>query len=122
MERTKLSYKGKDIDIEYTDDEHAKVTIEGRTFDMVLHEGNLRMWSCDESYFMAPDLIDVAKHMVDYWYIITDPNTAPPEGGHGHGGGHEHPGGHAHGGGAGKKSPTRGGRAKPAPRRRGGGG
>lgn len=76
------TYKGMDFSIEYEDEDHAEVTIGDRTFGLRRHgEGDtIRLWSCDESYFVSDDLYDVVRHLIDYWYIITDPNTAPPEG------------------------------------------
>lgn len=90
-----FSYKGVDVAIDFTDEEHehADITIEDRVFPATLHQGNLRMWACDEAYFVSPEITELAKHLIDYWYIITDPNTAPAEP-HAHtpghnGGGHD---------------------------------
>jgi hypothetical protein len=77
-----LSYKGLDIAIEFADDDHATVTIGDRSFDMTRHEGALRMWACDAAYFMSDDLVGLARHLVDYWYIISSADTAPFEGPH----------------------------------------
>lgn len=77
-----LSYKGMDVVIDYEDDDHAKVTIGEREFTMTRHGGQLAMWACDEAYFMSDDLVGVIRHLIDYWYIIDSPTTAPFEGPH----------------------------------------
>jgi hypothetical protein len=75
-----LSYKGMDVVIEYENDDHAKVKIGERDFSMTRHPGGpLRMWACDEAYFMSDDLVSVIRHLIDYWYIIDSPDTAPFE-------------------------------------------
>jgi hypothetical protein len=114
MATTKLPYKGKEIVIEEEGDK-ATVTVDGKEFPCTRHPGTLSMWHCDDGYFASPELKEVAKHIVDYLYIFTDPNFAKPapvEGGHEHGG-HEH-GGHQH------DAPTPPAAAK-STRRRGGG-
>lgn len=78
MANWKMSYKGRDIGVEQSDEEHAEVTIDDRTFAFTLHDGPLRMWMCDEAYFGAPELPDVIKHLVDYWYVITDEEHKAP--------------------------------------------
>jgi hypothetical protein len=72
------------IAIEYEDDDHATVTIDDRAFEMTRHEGEFRAWGTPEAFFMSDDLVSVIRHLVDYWYIFTSPDTAPSEG-HGHG-------------------------------------
>ena len=32
------------------------------------------MWMCEEAYFGAFDLIDLARHFADYGYMFDDPN------------------------------------------------
>lgn len=78
----RLSYKGKDIAIEFPEEGRAEITIEDRTIRAVLHGDQLKGWACENAYFMSPDITELAKHLVDFWYIITSPNTAPPEGAH----------------------------------------
>lgn len=79
----RLSYKGKDIAIEFPEEGRAEITIEDRTIPAFLHGDQLKGWACENAYFMSPDIKELARHLVDYWYIITSPNTAPPEGPHG---------------------------------------
>lgn len=80
----RLSYKGMDVVIDYKDEDHAELSIDDRKFPVMRHGGALPMWSCDHAYFMADDIDDLVHHLIDYWYIIIDPDTAPPEGpGHG---------------------------------------
>jgi hypothetical protein len=78
----RLSYKGKDIAIEFPEEGRAEITIEDRTIRAVLHGDQLKGWACENAYFMSPDITELAKHLVDFWYIVTSPNTAPPEGPH----------------------------------------
>lgn len=74
-----FSYKGKQVSVDQDDDQRAEVKIDGRTFVFSQQGHNLPMWMCDEAYFGAPALDEVVRHLVDYWYIVTDEeNTAPP--------------------------------------------
>lgn len=75
-----FSYKGKNVMIDQPDDQHADVTIEDRTFTFVRHgQGGLPMWMCDDAYFASPELEDAVRHLIDYWYIVTDDeHRAPP--------------------------------------------
>lgn len=108
-----LPYKGFEITIDYKDADHADLKIADRTFAFTRHEGPLPTWMCDEAYFGSPDLEAVARHLVDYWYVITDDENSPKPTGHGdhgtagkgdkpkRGGGRRKPnggGGHGHGG------------------------
>ena len=83
-------YKGKDITIDRKDDRNADVIIDGRVFPAVNHGDQFDMWSCPGAFYMPTELTELARHIVDYWYIFTDPSTAPPDpdAGHGPGGGH----------------------------------
>lgn len=76
----RLSYKGMGVVIDFKDDDHAEVKIADRTFGLTRHGGALPAWFCDEAYFMSDDVIDVVRHLIDYWYIVTSPDTAPFEG------------------------------------------
>lgn len=88
MKSSKFSYKGMEITLDYQDDDHADIIIEGRKIPAVRHGGNLPSWACPQAYFMTPELPELARHLVDYWYIFTSPTTAPPMP-HGHeAGGH----------------------------------
>jgi hypothetical protein len=133
MRQERLSYKGVDVLIEYEDEDHAKVSIDDRKFPVMRHGGPLPMWSCEHAYFMVDDIDRLIHHLIDYWYVIIDPNTAPPSGpGHGampapegtilpargravdgddaHGRAPGHVGkGHAHGGGAKRRAKRSGG-------------
>lgn len=92
-----VSYKGKDITIEQRSDRHAHVTVEGKTFHCDNHGDQFGMWSCPSAFYMPTTLESLAKHLVDYWYILTDPGTPPPpEGGHGPGHGTGHAAGQEH--------------------------
>ena len=86
MADTALSYKGFDITIDYKDADHADLKIADRTFAVTRHEGALPAWMCDEAYFSHPEIEQVARHLVDYWYIITDDERRAPATGHEHGG------------------------------------
>lgn len=98
-----LPYKGFEITIDYKDADHADLKIADRTFAFTRHEGPLPTWMCDEAYFGSPDLEAVARHLVDYWYLVTDEENRP------------HGSGHAHGGAAKDDKPKRGGgRRKPS--------
>lgn len=77
-----LSYKGMDVVIDFTDDDHAEAKIGKREFSLARHGNGLSLWACDDAYFMSDDPIDVIRHLIDYWYIIDSPDTAPPEGPH----------------------------------------
>ena len=80
----RLSYKGVDYVIDYDDEDHAEVSIDDRKVKLVRHGGQLPMWTCENAYFMSDDIDVLIHHLVDYWYIIVDQNTAPAEGpGHG---------------------------------------
>ena len=99
---TSLEYKGKTITLDRKDDRDADIVIEGRVFPCINHGDKFDMWMCPGAFYHPPELSSLAKHLVDYWYILTDPNTAPPSDDHGmpmppHGGGGEHGGG-GHGG------------------------
>ena len=83
---TVLSYKGFDITIDYKDADHADLKIADRTFAVTRHEGALPAWMCDEAYFSHPEIEQVARHLVDYWYIVTDDESRPPTRSHEHGG------------------------------------
>ena len=84
MRQERLSYKGVDVLIEYENEDHAEVSIHDRKFEVMRHGGPLPMWSCEHAYFMVDDIDRLIHHLVDYWYVISDPNTAPPAGpGHG---------------------------------------
>jgi hypothetical protein len=72
------NYKGMALTVEYQDEDHAEATVEDRTIAMSRYGGWL--WACDDAYFTPDDLRELVRHLVDYWYIITDPNTAPFEG------------------------------------------
>lgn len=97
MPVTKLSYKGEEITLDQKAEDQVDVTIAGKTISCRRYGGALPMWSCDHAYFSSPDLRELARHLVDYWYIITSPTTAPPEGpGHGQGGGSPSTPGHKH--------------------------
>lgn len=87
-----FSYKGKDVSVDQPDDQHAEVKIEDRTFDFTLHGGSLPMWMCEDAYFGAPELDDVIRHLVDYWYIVTDDENKAAPIDVGHGAGHAGPG------------------------------
>jgi hypothetical protein len=80
----RLSYKGMDVVIDYQDEDHAELSIDDRKIPVMRHGGALPMWACEHAYFMADDIDHLIRHLIDYWYVITDPSTAPPEGpGHG---------------------------------------
>lgn len=85
-----FGYKGKMVSVDETDDDHADVTIEGRSFAFTRHDGALRLWRCEDAYLSSPELDKAVRHLVDYWYIVTDDeNKAPPvraENGHRRGG------------------------------------
>jgi hypothetical protein len=76
MSTQEFSYKGKKVTIDQ-EEETATVKIDRKKFNFRLHQGNLPMWKCDAAYLMFPELKDAAKHLIDYWYIVTSPNTAP---------------------------------------------
>lgn len=76
MATKEFSYKGKDVRIDEKGDE-AVITIDDLEFGAKLHEGNLPMWSCSESYFMSPDLKGLAKHLADNLDILTSNWKAP---------------------------------------------
>jgi hypothetical protein len=97
-----LPYKGFDVAIDYKDADHADLKIADRTFALTRHEGPLQPWMCDEAYFGSPDIEDVARHLVDYWYIYSDDENRPPPIGH-----------DAHGGADKPAKPKRGGGRKP---------
>lgn len=77
-----LSYKGMPVELVFEGDDQAAVTIAGRPFALVRHEGPLRLWACEDAYFMAEDPMDVVRHLVDYWYVIDSPERAKFEGPH----------------------------------------
>lgn len=73
-EETQFSYKGKQIKITETHPD-AVISIAGRDFKCHHHHGEtgLPMWSCDEAYFMSPDIRELARHLADYGYMYNDP-------------------------------------------------
>lgn len=74
MSTTEFNYKGKKIVI--TDDHpHATVSVDGRKFACHHHheDEGLDMWMCEESYFGAPDIKELARHFADYGYMFDDP-------------------------------------------------
>lgn len=76
----KLSYKGMDIALDFEGEDHAEATIGGRTFALMRHGTPLPLWGCEEAYFMSEDVVDVVRHLVDYWYLLDDPGRAKFEG------------------------------------------
>lgn len=87
-------YKGKTLTITQTP-VTAVVEVDGSEYTCTWHEGGvhgashsgghrahghdmepvgLPMWMCDEAYFGAFDLIDLARHFADYDYMFNDPN------------------------------------------------
>lgn len=93
MADIEFSYKGTDVAIDFTDEEreHADIKIRDRTFPAALHEGPLRAWACNGAYFMSPEIRVLAKHLIDYWYIVSDPSSGPlssPDDAHGGGSSH----------------------------------
>lgn len=75
---TTFSYKGKEIMLNEKDADSADITIEGRVFPATRMEGAIPHWTCGNAFYMPAELPSLAKHLVDYWYVMTDPNTAPP--------------------------------------------
>lgn len=90
-----VPYKGRTLVITNNADGTASVDIDGRIFTCTRHHGGshgvvsgghghehtddatpvgMPMWMCDEAYFGAFDLIDVARHFADYGYMFDDPN------------------------------------------------
>jgi len=95
---TTFEYKGKTITLDRKDDRNADIVIENRVFPCMNHGDKFDMWMRPGAFYHPPELSSLGKHLVDYWYIITDPNTAPPSDDHDmpmppHGGGGEHGGG-----------------------------
>lgn len=107
-----FSYKGKDVTIDHKDDRNADVIIDGRVFPAVNHGDQFDMWSCPGAFYMPAELTSLARHIIDYWYTFTDPNTAPPDPDAGHGSVHDGGHGASHHGGptaakaAAKKAPA----------------
>jgi len=104
---TSFEYKGKTVTLDRKDDRNADIVIDNRVFPCMNHGDKFDMWMCPGAFYHPPELSSLGKHLVDYWYILTDPNTAPPSddnmppmpphGGE-HGGGEHGGGGGGHGG------------------------
>lgn len=85
MNESRFSYKGNEVVVQ-DDHPNAVVQVGKRKFKMTHHhaEGVLAMWMCDEAYFASPDLMELARHVVDYGYLFDAPGRVVVEGGHGH--------------------------------------
>ena len=73
MKETRFMYKGAEVIVQ---DNHPEgtVTVDKRKFKVSHHhEGGLGMWMCDEAYFASPDLMELARHFVDYGYMFDAP-------------------------------------------------
>ena len=70
----KVNYKGKTLSIDEKDGT-ATVEVDGRPFGCMYHEREvgMPMWMCNEAYFGAYDLIELARHFADYGYMFDDP-------------------------------------------------
>lgn len=101
-----FNYKGKRIVIR---EEHpgAVVTVNDRAFKCHHHHEKdhvgLAAWMCEEAYFSAVSLKEMARHFADYAYLYDAPGRVrvdsngvviPPGGDSGHGGHGDHGGGH----------------------------
>ena len=83
MKETRFMYKGKEVTVQ---DNHPEgtVIVGKRKFKVSHHHmGGLAMWMCDEAYFASPDLMELARHFVDYGYMFDAPGRIIVPGGHG---------------------------------------
>lgn len=73
MKETRFMYKGAEVVVQDNQPE-GTVTVDKRKFKVSHHhEGGLAMWMCDEAYFASPDLMELARHFVDYGYMFDAP-------------------------------------------------
>ncbi|WP_280267117.1 hypothetical protein [Nocardia wallacei] len=110
MSGTEFRYRGKTVVIR-EHHPHATISVDGREFTCHHHPGpgenGFAMWMCDEAYFGAADIRELAWHFADYGYMFDDPDrvvvdsggavvrTGRTDPGGGNGNGHHgHAGGH----------------------------
>lgn len=83
MKETRFMYKGVEVIVQ---DDHpdGTVTVGKRKFKVSHHHtpSGLQMWVCDEAYFTSPDLMELARHFVDYGYMFDAPGRIVVPGGH----------------------------------------
>lgn len=106
MKERNFQYKGMDVTIQ-EDRPRGTVYVGDRKFELTYEQmGGLPMWTSEEAFFATPDVMELARHFVDYIYLFDAPGRIIVRGGHGHEDDHEH--------GEDKTPPAK----KPKPRRR----
>ena len=84
MKERKFRYKGIDVTI-IEDPPQGIVYVGDRRFDLTYEQmGGLPMWTSEEAFFATPDVMELARHFVDYIYLFDSPGRIIVRGGHGH--------------------------------------
>lgn len=82
MKETRFKYRGADVIVQ-DDHPNGTVIVGKRKFKVSHHHaGGLAMWMCEEAYFATPDLMELARHFVDYGYMFDSPGRIVVPGGH----------------------------------------